>query len=184
MAQQNATEKHNEKSQSVARSGGMAPARLFPTPAELFRWNPFTAMGRVMEEMERMMGTRSLLENGGTPSWAPAIEISRNNGDLEIRADLPGLKPEDVKVEITADALVLEGERKFEHEEKKDGVYRTERQYGHFYRSIPLPDGADVENAQARFENGVLAVKVPVAETQGSHRQIPVEAGSAATMQK
>lgn len=179
MAQQNMkTEKHDEKSQRLARSGVMAPARLFTAPAELLRWGPFTAMGRMMEEIERMSGLRSGMENSSMPMWTPAIEISQHNGDYEIRAELAGLKPEDVKVEVNGDALVLEGDRKFEHEEKKDGVYRSERQYGHFYRSIPLPEGADVEHAHARFEDGVLEVTVPVAEVPRSHRQIPVEAGS------
>ena len=78
---------------------------------------------------------------------------------------------------------MLEGDRKFEHEEKKDGVYRTERQYGHFYRSIPLPEGADVDKARAKFENGVLEVTVPVAEMARSHRQIPVEPASGVAAQ-
>jgi len=181
MEQQNMkTEKHDEKSQRLARSGVMAPDRLFTAPVELLRMGPFTAMGRMMEEMERMIGFRSSVENGGIPMWTPAIEISQNNGEYEIRAELAGLKPEDVKVEVNGDALVLEGDRKFEHEEKKDGVYRSERQYGHFYRSIPLPEGAEVEHAHARFENGVLEVTVPVAEVPRSHMKIPVEAGSTA----
>jgi HSP20 family protein len=180
MTQNVKTEKHNEKSQSLARSGAMAPARLFTAPGELLRWGPFTAMARMIEEMERTTGLRSSVENGGIPMWTPAIEVSQHNGDYQIRAELAGLKPEDVKVEVNGDALVLEGDRKFEHEETKDGVYRSERQYGHFYRSIPLPEGADVEHAHARFENGVLEVTVPVAEVPRSHRQIPVEAGSTA----
>jgi HSP20 family protein len=183
MAQNVKTEKHNEKSQSLARSGAMAPARLFTAPGELLRGGPFTAMGRMMEEMERMIGLRFSVENDGIPMWTPAIEISQHNGDYKIRAELAGLKPEDVKVEVNGDALVLEGDRKFEHEEKKDGVYRSERQYGHFYRSIPLPEGADVDKARAKFENGVLEVTVPVAEMARSHRQIPVEPTSGAAAQ-
>lgn len=181
MAQQNMkTEEHKEKSQSLARSGVMAPARMFTAPAELLRWGPFTAMGRMMEEMERMIALRSGMDNGRTSLWMPAIEVSQHNGEYEVRAELAGLKPQDVKVEVNGDSLVLEGERQFEQEEKKDSVYRSERQYGHFYRSIPLPQGADVEHARAQFDNGVLKITVPVAEPRQNRRQIAVEAGSTA----
>lgn len=182
MAQQNIkTERQHEKSQSLARAGAMAPARLFGTPADMLRLSPFTLMGRMMEEMDRMVATRVGGENGGTAFFVPPIEVSNQNGDYKIRAELAGLKPEEVKVEINGDAVVLEGDRKFEREDTKGGVYRTELQYGHFYRSIPLPEGADVEHARARFENGVLEVTVPVAQTPGNNRQIPVEASSAQT---
>jgi HSP20 family protein len=180
MAQENAaTEKNNERSPGTA----LAPARLFAVPAEMFRWTPFTSVGRIMEEMERMIGMRAGVKGSAMPLWSPAIEISQHNGDYEIRAELAGLKPEDVKVEVNGDALVLEGDRRFEYEENKDGIYRTERQYGHFYRSIPLPEGANVDQAQARFDNGVLTITVPVSEMPPSHRQIPVETTSSAGAQ-
>jgi HSP20 family protein len=185
MAQQNVkTEKQNEKQQGLTRYGAMTPSRLFTAPADVFRWNPFTTVGRIMEEMDRMAGMRAAAENRGMPLWSPPIEISQHNGEYEIRAELAGLKPEDVKVEVNGDALVLEGERKLEQEEDKDGVYRTERLYGRFYRSIPLPEGANVDRARARFENGVLAVTVPVTEVSRNHKQIPVDAGSAVSTEK
>jgi HSP20 family protein len=83
-----------------------------------------------------------------------------------------------VKVEIADDALVLEGERKFEREENRGDIRRTELQYGHFYRSIPLPEGANAEQAHARFENGVLEITIPVPQQESNRRQIPVEASS------
>jgi HSP20 family protein len=94
------------------------------------------------------------------------------------------MKPEDVKVEVTGDELVIQGERKLEREDKKDGVYRSEIQYGRFYRAVPLPDGADTEHASARFENGVLEVKVPVQETPQQRKEIPVEPSSASNLKK
>jgi HSP20 family protein len=89
------------------------------------------------------------------------------------------MKPEDVKVEMTDEALVLEGDRKEEREENQGGIRRTELHYGHFYRSVPLPEGANAEQAQARFENGVLEITIPVPKQESNRRQIPVQAASA-----
>ena len=108
----------------------------------------------------------------------PAIEMNERDGQLQVQTELPGLKPEDVKVEITDGALVIRGERKYEHEENKKGVYRSERRYGQFYREIPLPEGADVEQAKAQFNDGVLEIKVPVPEQMSKRREIPIASGS------
>jgi HSP20 family protein len=80
-----------------------------------------------------------------------------------VRADLPGLKPDDVRIEVADGALTIEGERRSEMEaEEEGGVYRSERVYGRFSRTIPIPEGADVEHAQARFDEGVLEITVPL----------------------
>jgi HSP20 family protein len=145
-------------------------------PYELFRANPFSLLRRMTEEMDRVFQEVGLeREAGNGVEWTPAIEVSQREGKYNIHAELPGLEPKDVKVEAENDALVIEGERKFETEEMKQGVRRTERQYGHFYRSIPLPEGAKVEQAQAKFHNGVLEVTIPVPEQQSNRRSIPIE---------
>ena len=113
--------------------------------------------------------------------WSPAIEVSQREGNYNVKAELPGLEPNDVKVEIENDALVIQGERRSESEEKIGGVQRTERQYGSFYRSIPLPEGANVEQAQAKFHNGVLEVTIPTPQQQSNRRTIPVQAEGAVT---
>jgi HSP20 family protein len=156
----------------VATRGTFDPARLWLGPAELFRMGPFSLMTRLMEELDRAS------EEAGGPAWTPAIEVSADNGKLAIRAELSGMKPEDVKVEVSNGELILQGERKFEREENKQGLYRTERRYGRFYRAIPLPKEADMEHARAKFENGVLEITMPVANEEKNRRQIPVEAAS------
>ena len=113
---------------------------------------------------------------GGKAMWAPAIEVSQSEGKYLIRAELPGMNSKDVKLEITDEAVVLQGERTSEREEKKGNVHLTERQYGHFYRAIPLPEGAKAEEARAKFENGLLEVTVPVQEQKEKRREIPIEA--------
>jgi HSP20 family protein len=92
-----------------------------------------------------------------------------------VRADLPGLKKEDVTVDVEDGMLAISGERRDEHEEDRDGYYRSERSYGRFYRAVPLPDGANAEQIDASFNDGVLEVTVPAPkerESRGKKVQI------------
>ena len=98
---------------------------------------------------------------GRNEEWLPDVEMLQRNDDLVIRADLPGLAKEDIKIEITEDAVTIRGERKRELEEEKAGVYRCERTYGSFYRHLPLPEGAMTDQAKATFKDGVLEVTMP-----------------------
>jgi HSP20 family protein len=146
------------------------------TPADFFRMNPFSLMRRMAEELDRAMGEPS--GGQGERAWVPAIEVTQRDNNYMVRAELPGLKPEDVKLEITDDTIVLQGERKSEQEETKGGVHVTERRYGRFYRAIPLPEGAKADDARARFDNGVLEITVPTEEQRTGRRQIPIEGSS------
>ena len=107
--------------------------------------------------------------------WAPQIEVLRNNGTFIVRADLPGLTKEDVKVEIAENLLRISGERKEEKEEKTDGFYRTERSYGNFYRQIPLPEGVKLEDASATFRNGVLEITMPLPKAETTTRKLEIK---------
>ena len=95
-------------------------------------------------------------------AFAPAIDVFEKDNRLVTRVDLPGLKKEDVKVEVTDGHLAISGERKSEVEEKKEDFYRCERAYGSFYRALPLPDGVKLEDVKATFADGVLEVSVPL----------------------
>ena len=108
--------------------------------------------------------------------WAPAIEVFQKEGNLIVRAELPGVNKDDVNVQVTDDGLVIQGERKEEHEENREGFYRSERSYGHFYRLIPLPDDIHTDQVRADFNNGVLEITVPVPQTQQRRREIPISA--------
>src|SRR5438270_8853022 len=136
--------------------------------------NPFSLMRRMGEEIDRTFG-RFFGREDGESFWLPAIEVRESDGQLKVHADLPGLKPEDVRVEVTEDQLIIQGERKYEHEEKKKGVYRSERRYGQLYRAIPLPEGGNTEQAKAQFKNGVLEIALPVPEQKSNRREIPIE---------
>lgn len=151
--------------------------------------NPFGVMRRFTEDMERMFDDFDGLRVPGFFNkefypfgaqfkdfeWMPQIEVRQTNGDLMVKAELPGLTKHDVKVELTDEALTISGERKEEKEEKREGFYRSERSYGRFYRQIPLPEGAKTDKANAVFTNGVLEVKIPVAKTESKTRKIKIK---------
>ena len=96
-----------------------------------------------------------------TELWNPSIEIFQRHSDLVVRADLPGLNKEDVKIDVTDEALTIQGERRREQEEERGGVYRSERSYGSFKRVIALPEGAITDQAKATFRDGVLEITMP-----------------------
>jgi HSP20 family protein len=99
-------------------------------------------------------------------NWLPEIDVFEKDNRLVTRVDLPGMKKDDVKVEIADGQLLISGERKSEVEEKKDKFYRSERQYGSFYRAVPLPEGVKLEDVQATFADGVLEVSIPLPPAQ------------------
>ena len=126
--------------------------------------NPFTFMRRVTDELDRAFGLRTGLP--GLPEfypkmWTPEIEIFERDQNFVVRVDLPGLTKEDVKIEVSHDELTLEGERKLEKEEKEEGLYRSERVYGKFFRRIGIPEHVKAEQATAVFKNGVLEIVMP-----------------------
>lgn len=142
--------------------------------------SPFSFVGRVMDEMDRLAGDfglgRGLLAtvdlNLPRAAWAPQVEMFERDGELVMRADLPGLDKDDVKVELADGALTIEGERRGEHEEEGEGFYRSERSYGRFYRRLPLPEGVSTDNATATFNNGVLEVTMATTkrESRGTRK--------------
>ncbi len=144
-------------------------ARREPEPTP-WTGSPVSIMRRLAEEMDRAFETFGWPTTGwrrGPASrdlWSPQVEMVERDGNLVVRADLPGLRKEDVQVEVRENALVLQGERKQEHEEEREGYYRSERSYGRFYRTIPLPEGIDPDQAKATFKDGVLEVRMPAPE--------------------
>ena len=150
--------------------------------------NPFGMMRRFTKDMERLFDDFEEFRFSNffkdfapfrmefdTAKWVPQIEVLQNDGQLLVRADLPGLTKDDVKVELTDDILTLSGERKEEKEEKREGFYRSERSYGSFYRELPLPEGAKTEDAAATFRNGVLEITMPVPKVETSTRKLEIK---------
>ena len=176
---QTSEQQRNQSLERSRQSGGLERHQGYPSlfsgPADFFSTSPFALMRRFTEEMDRLFeghgwrGSKSEVTH-----WSPAIEVKEQDGKLEVLAELPGIKDNDVKVEVTDEGLVIQGERKQEHEEKREGYYRSERSYGQFYRLIPLPEGATLDQAHAEFHNGELRVSIPVPQQKA--RQIPISA--------
>lgn len=160
-------------------------------------WNtPFRMMRRMMEDMDRMFenfgfggGVSGLMpfdEDFGSSQlagWNPQVEVFERDGNLVVRADLPGIEQDDVRVNVDDDALVITGERKNEHESREGGVFHSERSYGSFQRRIPLPRGVDVNTCDASFDNGVLEVKVELPKETKRTIDIKKSGGQGATPQ-
>jgi HSP20 family protein len=145
----------------------------------MLRMTPFSLFRRMTEEFDRALQPfLSEAEAGATIAWTPTVEISEQDGKYRILAELPGLSPDDVRVEVEDDALVLQGERQVEREGTEGGMRRSERQFGFFYRRIPLPEGANPEQAKAKFHDGILEITIPAPDRQAKRRQIQIEADS------
>ncbi|HWC85921.1 MAG TPA: Hsp20/alpha crystallin family protein, partial [Solirubrobacteraceae bacterium] len=111
--------------------------------------------------------------------WIPAMDLVETDSDFVLRADLPGVNESDVNIELEDRVLTISGERKAEHEERKEGYYRVERSSGSFTRTLTLPEGVDPGAIKASFEKGVLEVRIPKPEEKKPHRvSISVDGGA------
>lgn len=136
-------------------------AALWRDPFGSFWHDPFSLLQR--EQRRNAAGVQTL--------WTPQIETFQRGDQFIVRADLPGMKKEDVDIELTDDALTIEGERREEREEDRGGYYRSERSYGSFYRVVPLPEGAITETAKASFNNGVLEITLQAPPKEVSRKR-------------
>jgi HSP20 family protein len=154
--------------------------------------HPFSMLDRFADEMERVFDdfgfgrgwlapregrgwSSAPFRMGGTAIWAPDIEVYERNHELVVRADLPGLKKEDVTIEVTDSDITISGERRHEHESEREGVYRSERTYGNFRRIIPLPEGAITDQAKATFKDGVLEITIPAPPQSTRGRRLEIK---------
>jgi HSP20 family protein len=138
----------------------------------IVRWDPFRELEEMSDRLNRMFG-RSALARTGTETgkdtltifdWAPSVDIVETNEEFQIKAELPEVKREDVKVSVEGGVLRIEGERKQEKEEKGKKYHRTERSYGSFLRTFSLPDNVDESKIRADYKDGVLNVRLQKAE--------------------
>jgi HSP20 family protein len=148
----------------------------------LVRWEPVRELSSLQTDMNRLFNTffdTTTNANGGTAPrrWIPAMDLVETEEYFVLKADLPGLSEDDVHIDVEDDVLTVSGERKAEHEDKREGYVRVERSYGAFRRSLTLPDGIDPEAVTASFDKGVLEVRIPKPEER-KPRRVAIQVGS------
>ena len=146
----------------------------------LVRWEPVRELSSLQNDMNRLFNTffdTTSGANGATPRrWVPAMDLVETDDQFVLKADLPGLSEDDVHIDVEDDVLTVSGERKAEHEDKREGYVRVERSYGSFRRSLTLPEGVEAEAVSASFENGVLEIRIPKPE-QRKPRRVAIQVG-------
>ena len=133
------------------------------------RWEPFKEMEDLQRQMTRLFGLPPVRANGEkefmtVSQWSPSVDVIEDDKEWLVKADLPEVKKEDVKVTVENGVLTITGERKFEKEEKDKKYHRIERSYGNFLRSFTLPDTADGSKVNAEFKDGLLKVRIAKTE--------------------
>jgi HSP20 family protein len=135
----------------------------------LVRWDPFRELEDVSDRLNRMFARPDAARASGKETmivadWTPSVDISETDGEYQIKAEIPDVKKEDVKVTVEDGVLTIQGERKHEKEEKGKKYHRIERSYGSFVRTFSLPDVIDEEKVKAEFKDGVLNLHLPKSE--------------------
>ena len=144
----------------------------------LVRWEPVRELDSIQSEMNRLFNTffdTPSAGAGGAPMrrWMPPMDLVEHEDHFLLSADLPGMKEEDVRIEVADNVLTVAGERRSGHEERKGGYIRIERASGAFQRTLTLPEGVDAEQVSAHFTDGVLEVRIPKPVERKPHR-VPI----------
>ncbi|ABS28677.1 heat shock protein Hsp20 [Anaeromyxobacter sp. Fw109-5] len=140
------------------------------------RWEPFRDLARFQDEMNRLFDDRGY-RTGESVGWTPPCDIFEDEEGLALRFDLAGVDPKDVDIRFENGVLTLRGERKLEHEDKRDNYHRIELAYGTFTRSFSLPGTVDAEKIRADAKNGLLTVHLPK-RAEARPRAIQVKVGA------
>ncbi len=152
----------------------------------IIRWEPLRELSSLQSEMNRLFST--VVDNPGATAgaplrrWIPAMDLVEGPDEFVLRADLPGMKQEDVSIEFEDNVLTVSGERKSQHEERGEGFHRVERAFGSFSRTLTLPKGIDPEGIHAGFKDGVLEVRIPKPEER-KPRRISIGVGEPRTIE-
>lgn len=150
---------------------------------------PFRMLERFADEIDSVFDNfglgrfapRTFRGVRGSEIWHPELEVTQQNNELVVRADLPGLKKEDITIDVTDNDITISGERRKEQESEQGGVYRSERTYGSFSRTIRVPEGTMTDQAKASFTDGVLEIRMPSPPEQVTRgRRLEIKEGAEA----
>lgn len=147
----------------------------------IVRWDPFGEALRMQRDMDRIFARLGQAERSGDGiAWMPKIDVKRTGDDVIVRAELPGIKPEDVEIELTDNVLTIKGERASEEQAEDEGWIIRETSYGSFERSLAIPEGVDPSAITAGFSDGILEVHVPKALEAARPKTTKIEIGAGA----
>ena len=149
--------------------------------AFLNRWDPFSEIARLQDEMSRAWVSGSGSTDRRVASFSPAVDIFEDKDAIYVKAELPGVKAEEVNVHVENNILTLSGERKLEKNDAREGYHRIERVYGTFTRSFALPNNVAADQVEAEMTDGVLNVKIPK-RTEAQPKKIAVRSGGGTTV--
>jgi HSP20 family protein len=187
---------YGQMPQTGTRGGVSTRHSLDPGYYGGYGGGPLSMMRRLTDDMDRLFesfglgrgffgapfgfGGAGLGGSQGTQTlWSPSVDVCEREGKFCVAVDLPGLKKEDVTVQIDNDAIVIQGQRSDERSTDEEGYYQRERSYGSFYRTIPLPEGANADQATATFRDGVLQIEMPSTQQLSRGRKLEIrEAGA------
>ncbi len=129
----------------------------------IIRWDPFREMSTVQNRFDRLFDS---VWGGRQEAWLPAVDVFDTKDAVVLKAELAGMDPDDIQIEIEDNVLTIKGERRFEEKVDEERYYRVERRFGSFQRSLALPQGVKADDIAAAYEDGILEVRVPKAEEE------------------
>ena len=145
----------------------------------IIRWDPFREMTSLQCQVDRLVDS---MWSGRQQSWVPAVDVFDERDAVVLKAELAGMKPDDIQIEVEDNVLTIKGERAFNEKVDDERYYRVERRFGSFQRSLALPQGVKADETQAAYEDGILEVRVPKAAAE-QPRRIEVRAAARAAVE-
>jgi HSP20 family protein len=124
-------------------------------------WQPFTEIETIREQLDKAFDRRATTRDNSEAAWMPAVEFVDAGDNFVLKAQLPGIDPKDIDVQVTPEAISISGERRYENTEEKPGYVRSEFRYGKFYRTLPLPAHIKNDSVQAEYKDGILTLTLP-----------------------
>jgi HSP20 family protein len=145
----------------------------------IIRWDPSREMTSLQGQVDRLVDS---MWSGRQQSWVPAVDVFDERDAVVLKAELAGMKPDDIQIEVEDNVLTIKGERAFNEKVDDERYYRVERRFGSFQRSLALPQGVKADETQAAYEDGILEVRVPKAAAE-QPRRIEVRAAARAAVE-
>jgi HSP20 family protein len=124
-------------------------------------WQPFTEIETIRQQLDKVFDQLATTRDNSEATWMPALEVADAGDNFVLKAQLPGIDPKDIDVQVTREAISISGERRYENTEEKSGYVRSEFRYGKFHRMLPLPAPIQNDSVQAECKDGILTLTLP-----------------------